>query len=87
MIFQVQLGKNKHEHICESLELFAREVMPEFAERREEREAAKRERLAVPIKEALTKVIEPSAVDVSDYVVSAEMEGAQLELEEAESQS
>ena len=25
-----QAGKNKHEHICESLELFAREVMPEF---------------------------------------------------------
>jgi hypothetical protein len=23
-------GKNSHEHICESLELFAREVMPEF---------------------------------------------------------
>jgi alkanesulfonate monooxygenase SsuD/methylene tetrahydromethanopterin reductase-like flavin-dependent oxidoreductase (luciferase family) len=25
-----QAGKNLHEHICESLELFAREVMPEF---------------------------------------------------------
>ncbi len=25
-----QAGKNSHEHICESLELFAREVMPEF---------------------------------------------------------
>src|SRR6202161_392049 len=25
-----QAGKNKHEHICESLELFAKEVMPEF---------------------------------------------------------
>jgi hypothetical protein len=27
-----QAGKNTHEHICESLELFAREVMPEFHE-------------------------------------------------------
>jgi alkanesulfonate monooxygenase SsuD/methylene tetrahydromethanopterin reductase-like flavin-dependent oxidoreductase (luciferase family) len=27
-----QAGKNTHEHICESLELFAREVMPEFQE-------------------------------------------------------
>ena len=27
-------GRNRHEHICESLELFADEVMPEFAERR-----------------------------------------------------
>jgi hypothetical protein len=25
-----QAGKNSHEHICESLELLAREVMPEF---------------------------------------------------------
>jgi hypothetical protein len=25
-----QAGRNTHEHICESLELFAREVMPEF---------------------------------------------------------
>ena len=25
-----QAGKNAHEHICESLELFAKEVMPEF---------------------------------------------------------
>ena len=25
-----QAGKNSHEHICNSLELFAREVMPEF---------------------------------------------------------
>jgi hypothetical protein len=25
-----QAGKNSHEHICESLELFATEVMPEF---------------------------------------------------------
>jgi len=25
-----QAGKNSHQHICESLELFAKEVMPEF---------------------------------------------------------
>jgi len=25
-----QAGKNRHEHICESLELYAQEVMPEF---------------------------------------------------------
>ena len=30
MILLNQAGKNSHEHICESLELFAREVMPEF---------------------------------------------------------
>lgn len=30
IIFLNQAGKNTHEHICESLDLFAREVMPEF---------------------------------------------------------
>ena len=30
VILLFQAGKNSHEHICESLELFAREVMPEF---------------------------------------------------------
>ena len=46
-------GNNRHEHICESLELFAAEVMPEFAERGREREAAKRERLAPAVEAAL----------------------------------
>lgn len=73
IIFQVQLGANKHEHICESLELFAREVMPEFAERRESRELAKQERLAVPVKNALERIDSP-VVDVSDYVIRSDME-------------
>ena len=33
--FIQQGGKNRHEHICQSLELFAREVLPEFDEREE----------------------------------------------------
>jgi alkanesulfonate monooxygenase SsuD/methylene tetrahydromethanopterin reductase-like flavin-dependent oxidoreductase (luciferase family) len=42
LIFVMQAGKNKHEHIMESLQLFADEVMPEF----KEREPAYRERKA-----------------------------------------
>ena len=38
-----------NEDVCESMELFAREVMPEFAERAPEREARKRERYAETI--------------------------------------
>src|SRR5262249_15414851 len=30
VILLFQAGKNSHQHICESLELFAKEVMPEF---------------------------------------------------------
>ena len=36
-----QCGRNKHEDICESLELFAREVMPEFQDRAEASEKEK----------------------------------------------
>lgn len=49
LIFVSQTGRNRHEDICESMELFAREVMPEFAERAADREAAKRERYAETI--------------------------------------
>jgi alkanesulfonate monooxygenase SsuD/methylene tetrahydromethanopterin reductase-like flavin-dependent oxidoreductase (luciferase family) len=55
IIFVSQAGNNRHEHICESMELFAREVMPEFAERADEREKAKLERLAPAIEAALAR--------------------------------
>jgi hypothetical protein len=35
MNFTIQFGPRRHEHIMETLELFAREVMPEFQERHE----------------------------------------------------
>ncbi|MBM3684109.1 MAG: LLM class flavin-dependent oxidoreductase [Actinobacteria bacterium] len=41
-----QAGKNTHEDICASLELFAREVMPEFVEREPEHQAWKAQVLA-----------------------------------------
>jgi alkanesulfonate monooxygenase SsuD/methylene tetrahydromethanopterin reductase-like flavin-dependent oxidoreductase (luciferase family) len=41
-----QAGRNTHEDICSSLELFAREVMPEFHGREEEHQAWKRAVLA-----------------------------------------
>jgi alkanesulfonate monooxygenase SsuD/methylene tetrahydromethanopterin reductase-like flavin-dependent oxidoreductase (luciferase family) len=55
VVFIQQGGRNRHEHICESLELFAREVMPEFAEREPEREARKREELAPHVEAALAR--------------------------------
>jgi alkanesulfonate monooxygenase SsuD/methylene tetrahydromethanopterin reductase-like flavin-dependent oxidoreductase (luciferase family) len=69
MIFVSQCGRNRHEHICESLELFASEVMPEFAERADEREKAKLERLAPAMEAALARR-EP-ARPVPDYIVGA----------------
>jgi len=46
VILSCAAGRNRHEHILETLELFAREVMAEFAEREPERRRAKEERLA-----------------------------------------
>lgn len=53
--FIQQGGKNKHEHICEALELFAREVKPEFSEFEAEREKKKNEELAPFIEKALAR--------------------------------
>jgi hypothetical protein len=53
--FIQQAGMNKHEHICESLEIFASDVMPEFKEREEEREAKKDAELAPYIEAAMAR--------------------------------
>jgi len=55
VIFIQQAGLNKHEHICDSLELFAREVMPEFKERDPALVAAKEARFAPAIEAALAR--------------------------------
>ena len=55
VIFMQQAGRNRHEHICESLELFAAEVMPEFKARVAEREARKAAALAPFIEAALAR--------------------------------
>ncbi|HEY8571089.1 LLM class flavin-dependent oxidoreductase [Phenylobacterium sp.] len=55
VIFLQQAGRNKHEHICESLELFAAEVMPEFKVEAAEREAAKAAELAPFIEAAMAR--------------------------------
>jgi len=66
VIFVSQAGRNRHEHICESLELFATEVLPDFAEHEDEREKAKLERLAPAIEAALARRSPPrEAPDVS----------------------
>ena len=52
--FIQQGGRNRHEHICEALELFAGEVMGEFKEHEAEREKKKAEELA-PFIEAAFK--------------------------------
>ncbi len=54
-IFIQQGGKNRHEDICESLELFAAEVMPAFAAGEAERERRKMAELAPFIEAAFQR--------------------------------
>jgi alkanesulfonate monooxygenase SsuD/methylene tetrahydromethanopterin reductase-like flavin-dependent oxidoreductase (luciferase family) len=75
VIFVSQAGTNRHEHICESLELFAAEVAPRFAEHASEREHAKQERLAGAVEQALARRA-PSREADSGYVVSPDREPA-----------
>ena len=73
VIFVSQAGRNDHEHICESLELFASEVMPEFAESADEVEREKQERLA-PIAEKALARRSPPREPPDDYFVRAALQ-------------
>jgi alkanesulfonate monooxygenase SsuD/methylene tetrahydromethanopterin reductase-like flavin-dependent oxidoreductase (luciferase family) len=72
IIFVAQAGKNRHDHICESMELFAEQVLPEFAEEAEAREKAKLERLGPAMEAALARR-EPARPAPQDYVLPAVM--------------
>ena len=55
IIFLQQAGRNTHAQICQSLQLFADEVMPEFKQRLPARDAAKTADLAPYIEAALAR--------------------------------
>ncbi|HTN27973.1 MAG TPA: LLM class flavin-dependent oxidoreductase [Burkholderiales bacterium] len=55
VIFLQQAGRNRHSQICESLELFASDVMPAFRADVEAREARKRVELAPYVEAALKR--------------------------------
>ncbi len=78
VVFIQQGGRNRHEHICESLELFAREVMPEFKEGEEERERRKLERLAPQLEKAMArkKFMAPLTDDQIPDVVALGLQAA-----------
>jgi alkanesulfonate monooxygenase SsuD/methylene tetrahydromethanopterin reductase-like flavin-dependent oxidoreductase (luciferase family)/putative sterol carrier protein len=78
LIFVLQAGRTKHQHIREALELFAGEVMPEFAARRPEREAAKRARLGDAPQRALARRSPAKAVDPG-YAFGAQGSRAEAE--------
>ncbi len=64
-----QGGKMRHEWNCESLELFAREIMPEFQEREAAREARKMERLAPILEQAMARKTWPKVLSDEEIPV------------------
>jgi alkanesulfonate monooxygenase SsuD/methylene tetrahydromethanopterin reductase-like flavin-dependent oxidoreductase (luciferase family)/putative sterol carrier protein len=75
VMFVMQAGKNSHEHICESIELFAKAVLPRFAEGRQEKEDAKAERLADATERALTRRAGPRTLS-APYLIDETRENA-----------
>jgi alkanesulfonate monooxygenase SsuD/methylene tetrahydromethanopterin reductase-like flavin-dependent oxidoreductase (luciferase family) len=79
VIFLQQAGRNRHDHICEALELFAAEVMPAFKAEAPAREARKAEELAPYIAAALKR--KPWMKPLADHeipVIKASVDRAQF---------
>ena len=75
IIFLQQAGRNPHSEICQSLELFAAEVLPEFRARRDAREAAKAEDLRPWVEAALARrTPRPALADADIPVIRASVE-------------
>src|SRR3954454_6865149 len=55
VVFVLQAGRNRHEHICESLQTFGGEVLPEFAANADAADAARDADLAGAIAAALRR--------------------------------
>jgi alkanesulfonate monooxygenase SsuD/methylene tetrahydromethanopterin reductase-like flavin-dependent oxidoreductase (luciferase family)/putative sterol carrier protein len=84
VIFVLQAGRNKHEHVCESIELFASRVLPKFAEQADAHDASKRDRLAEACEKALARRV-PARAPQPDYVVTVRDEGPRGQSERPES--
>ncbi|MEV2226793.1 LLM class flavin-dependent oxidoreductase [Nocardia vinacea] len=70
VIFAVQAGHNEHAHICESMQLFADEVMPEFVAAESDRQRVKLDRYSTAMNAALARRTAPPSV-ASNYAVES----------------
>lgn len=71
LIFVMQAGKNRHEHIMESIELFGNEVLPEFLERDEVASRAKAAVWEPVVEQAMARRERHDPVMPADYVMRA----------------
>jgi alkanesulfonate monooxygenase SsuD/methylene tetrahydromethanopterin reductase-like flavin-dependent oxidoreductase (luciferase family)/putative sterol carrier protein len=75
VIFAAQAGHNRHEDICEAVELFAKAVLPRFAEHAEARDAERKNRLAAAMEQALARRA-PLRQAARDYLITVQGETA-----------
>ncbi len=66
IIFVSQAGKNRHEHIMESMELFAREVLPGFIDSQDRDDAKKKQRLEKVLDDAFARKPDSDHPDLVD---------------------
>jgi len=71
IIFIQQAGRNRHEHIMESLELFGREVLPEFKDRDEKQRAAKAQEMERAVDAAMSRKVDNAPSLPEGYVMDA----------------
>ncbi len=72
VILSSSAGRNRHEHVMESLELFGREILPEFAEREARAAQEKKERLAPVVDAVLARKPESDHPPLDlDYEITA----------------
>ncbi|MCY3640445.1 MAG: hypothetical protein OXH37_05465, partial [Gammaproteobacteria bacterium] len=70
VIFIQQAGRNRHEHIMESLELFGKEILPEFKERDEAHRARKFAELEPAIEAAMARRVDDAPPLPEGYVMT-----------------
>jgi hypothetical protein len=75
VVFFSQAGHTEHEDICASYELFAKEIMPEFAERDAAGESAKRSRAEELNDKALARKEENIPELDPEYTIDSPMAG------------
>jgi alkanesulfonate monooxygenase SsuD/methylene tetrahydromethanopterin reductase-like flavin-dependent oxidoreductase (luciferase family) len=71
LIFVMQAGRNRHDHIMEALELFGRDILPEFKDRDEKLRAEKARRLEPVLEAAMARKREAPPRMPDDYVMDA----------------
>jgi alkanesulfonate monooxygenase SsuD/methylene tetrahydromethanopterin reductase-like flavin-dependent oxidoreductase (luciferase family) len=70
IIFIMQAGRNQHEHIMESLELFGKEIMPEFKERQPKIDAEKKKRMEPLIEAAMRRRVDDAPALPEGYNIT-----------------